>query len=165
MLATQLRTPLTRVTAVYCESATVGSLFVPYRPAAGPHDQTAVDKAVVAYLNSSVGIVAMLGVTSNKKIVYPNWSVDDHYQIPMPYWSRLSADAVGGLAAAYDGLRAAELGELRSLLSDDTRRRLDAAVGGALGIPAAAMERTRVALASEPAITGRTYTGRAAEGG
>ena len=164
MLGTQLRTPITRVTAVYCESATVGSLFVPYRPAAGPHDQTAVDKAAVAYLNSTMGIVAMLGVTSNKIIVRPNWSVDDHYQIPMPYWSRLSGAAVSGLAAAYDGLCAAELGELRTLLSDDTRRRLDAAVAGALGIPAAALERTRVALASEPAITGKTYTGRAAEG-
>ena len=164
MLPTRLSVPNTRVTSVYCATPTVGSAFVPYRPAAGPHDQDLVNKAVVAYLNSSMGIVAMLGVTSNKKIVYPNWSVDDHYQIPMPYWSRLSGAAVSGLAAAYDGLCAAELGELRTLLSDDTRRRLDAAVAGALGIPAAALERTRVALASEPAITGKTYTGRAAAG-
>ena len=164
MLPKRLSTPNTRVTSVLTETAMLGVAFEPYHPAAGPHDQDLVNKAVVAYLNSSVGIVAMLGVTSNKKMVYPNWSVDDHYQIPMPYWSRLSGAAVSGLAAAYDGLCAAELGELRTLLSDDTRRRLDAAVAGALGIPAAAVERTRVALASEPAITGRTYTGRAAAG-
>lgn len=162
MLPNRLSVPNTRVTAVYCAIPTVGSAFVPYRPAAGAHDETAVDKAVVAYLNSSVGIVAMLGVTSNKKIVYPNWSVDDHRQIPMPYWERLAGGAVNALAAAYDGLCQLELGELRSLPSDEARRRLDDAVGAALGIPAGEMARTRAALASEPAVTGRTYTGRPA---
>ena len=162
MLPTRLSVPNTRVTAVYCANPTVGSAFVPYRPAAGQHDETAVDKAVVAYLNSSVGIVAMLGVTSNKKIVYPNWSVDDHRQIPMPYWERLPGGAVNALAAAYDGLCQSELGELRALPSDEVRRRLDDAVGAALGIPAGEMARTRAALASEPAVTGRTYTGRPA---
>ena len=161
MIGTSLRIPITRVVAVYCESPTVGSLFVPYRPAAGQHDETAVDKAVVAYLNSSVGIVAMLGVTSNKIITRPNWSVDDHRQIPMPYWERLPGGAVNALAAAYDGLCRSELGELRALPSDEVRRRLDDAVGAALGIPAGEMARTRAALASEPAVTGRTYTGRA----
>ena len=160
LLATQLRTPLTRVTAVYCASPTLGSLFVPYHPAAGPHDRTAVAKAVVAWLNSTMGIVAMLGVSSNRIIDRPNWSVDDHYQIPMPHWSRLAAAQVSRLAAAYDELCGEELRELRELPQDDIRRRLDDAVARALDIPAGELAKTRVALSSEPAITGKTYTGR-----
>ena len=162
MLPTRLSLPNTRVAAVYCPDPTVGTAFVPYHPAAGQHDQTAVDKAVVAYLNSSVGIVAMLGVTSNKKIVYPNWSVDDHRQIPMPYWDRLPGAAVVALAAAYDALCQQELSELRALPSDAVRQRLDDAVARALNIPAGEMAQTRAALSSEPAVTGKTYTGRPA---
>ena len=162
MIGTSLRIPLTRVVAVYCENPTVGSLFVPYRPAAGQHDQTAVDKAVVAYLNSSVGIVAMLGVTSNKIITRPNWSVDDHRQIPMPYWDRLPGAAVVALAAAYDDLCQQELSELRALPDDAVRQQLDEAVARALNIPAAQLAQTRAALSSEPAVTGKTYTGRPA---
>lgn len=104
LLPARLSVPNTRVMALHSEPPTVGSAFVPYLPAAGQHNQAEINKAVVAYLNSTMGIIAMLGVTSNRKIVYPNWSVDDHYQIPMPYWTRLEADQVTELAATYDQL-------------------------------------------------------------
>ena len=161
MLPPRLSVPNTIATALYAGKPAVGSAFVPYRPIAGGHDQERVDKACVAYLNSSVGIVALLGVTSNKKIVYPNWSVRDHYNIPFPYWERLSAERVEEMAGAYDALWDAPMLPLREMLQCDVRKRLDAAVGVALGIPGDAVELLRVALASEPAVTGRTFTGRA----
>ena len=55
--------------------------------------------------------------------------------------------------------------ELRELMGDETRQELDASVAKALGIPKDEMEKTRLALASEPAITGITFTGEAATGG
>ena len=161
MLPSRLSVPNTIITTLYADKPTVGSAFVPYRPIAGSHNQERVDKACVAYLNSSVGITALLGVTSNKKIVYPNWSVEDHYRIPFPSWGKLSAAQVEALAGAYDALADAPMLPLREMLGCDVRERLDAAVGAALGIPWDAVELLRVALASEPAVTGRTFTGRA----
>ncbi len=161
MLPTRLSVPNTVATTLYADRPAVGSSFVPYRPIAGDHDQERVNKACVAYMNSSVGIVALLGVTSNKKMVYPNWSVRDHYRIPFPFWERLSAAQIERLAGAYDELANAAMLPLREMLGCDVRERLDAAVGAALGIPGEAVELLRVALASEPAVTGRTFTGRA----
>ena len=51
------------------------------------------------------------------------------------------------------------------MLACDTRRRLDEAVSAALGIPSDVMEAARIALASEPAVTGKTFTGDALIGG
>jgi 16S rRNA G966 N2-methylase RsmD len=165
MLPARLRTPNTRITSVLSEAATIGSAFVPYHTQAGNHDLAAVEKAAVAYLNSSAGITVMLGITSNKIIVYPNWSVDDWYLVPFPDWSKLTARQVEGLAETYDELCGRELEELRRMLLCDTRRQLDEAVAKVLGIPWDMMEQTRIALASEPAITGKTYTGDAMVGG
>ena len=159
MLPTRLSVPNTIITALYADKPTVGSAFVPYRPIAGGHDQERVNKACVAYLNSSVGIIALLGVTSNRKIVYPNWSVEDHYRIPFPSWGKLSAAQIERLAGAYDALGAAPMLPLREMLGCAVRERLDAAVGEALGIPGDAVELARVALASEPAVTGRRSLG------
>ncbi len=69
------------------------------------------------------------------------------------------------LLSAYDELCNSELQELRYMLTCGTRRRLDEAVAEALGIPWSAMEKARIALASEPAITGKTFTGDALAGG
>ena len=165
MLPGRLSAPNTRVTAVLTDQPTVGSAFVPYHPATGKRDPAMVAKAVVAYLNSTAGITAMLGVTSNKKIIYPNWSLSDWYQLPFPDWGKLPPRQVRALAAAYDKLCAREFQELRYMLTCATRKELDAAVAAALRIPAAAMEQARIALASEPAITGKTFTGDALVGG
>ena len=165
LLPTRLSTPNTRVTAVFSEQAIMGNAFAPYHPEPGRHNRVSVQKALVAYLNSTLGITALLGVTSNKKIVYPNWSVDDRYLIPFPDWGKLPPRQVRTLAAAYDKLCGREFQELRYMLTCDTRKELDAAVAAALRIPAAAMEQARIALASEPAITGKTFTGDALVGG
>lgn len=165
LLPTRLSTPNTRVTSVLSDQATVGSAFVPYHPEAGNHARTEVEKAVVAYLNSTVGITAMLAVTSNRKIIYPNWSVDDWYLIPFPNWGMLNTLQVKALATAYDKLCTKEMQELRSMLTCGIREQLDQAVATALRIPWDVMEKTRIALVSEPSITGKTYTGDALVGG
>ena len=165
LLPGRLSTPNTRVTAVRTDEPTVGSAFVPYHPATKKHAPAAVEKSVVAYLNSTVGITAMLGVTSNKKIVYPNWSLSNWNQLPYPDWDKLPAQPVRKLAEAYDKLCQRELQELRYMLTCDTRKKLDTAVAQALGIPWEVMEQARIALASEPAITGKTFTGDALAGG
>ena len=165
LLPARLRTPITRVTAVFSEEAIMGNAFVPYHPEPGRHDSVSIQKALVAYLNSTVGITALLGVTSNKIINYPNWSVNNRYLIPFPDWGKLSVRSVKALVAAYDGLCGQEFQQLRYMLTCATRKELDTAVAQALGIPGEVMEQARIALASEPAITGKTFTGDALVGG
>ena len=91
--------------------------------------------------------------------------MDDRYLIPFPDWDKLPPRQIRALAAAYDKLCQRELQELRSMLTCATRKELDAAVAAALRIPGAVMEQARIALASEPAITGKTFTGNALVGG
>ena len=165
LLPARLRTPITRVTAVFSEVAIMGNAFVPYHPQPGRHNMVSIQKSLVAYLNSTIGIIALLGVTSNKIINYPNWSVNNRYMIPFPDWGKLSARAVKALVAAYDGLCGQEFQQLRNMLTCGARQQLDVAVAQALGIPGEVMEQARIALASEPAITGKTFTGDALAGG
>ena len=162
LLPARLGVSVTRVTTVYSDKPTVGSGFVPYHPIAGKnHNQERVNKACVAYLNSSVGVAALLAVTSNKMIVYPNWSLSNLRELTFPFWEKLDAAQVEALAGAYDELADTPMLPLREMLGCEARGRLDAAVGAVLGIPGDAVELLRVALASEPAVTGRTFTGRA----
>ncbi len=159
LLPARLGVSITKATAVYSDNRTVGSAFVPYRPIAGDHSQERVNKACVAYLNSSVGVVALLAVTSNRMIVYPNWSISDMRQLTFPFWERLTAAQIERLASAYDELAHTPMLPMREMLRCDVRKRLDAEVAAALGIPGEAVELLRVVLASEPAVTGRTFTG------
>lgn len=160
MLPARLSTPTNRVAALYADKATVGSAFVPYTPNRGEHEQPLVDRACVAFLNSSIGLVALLGVTSNKKIVYPNWSLDDLLEIPFPRWSELTHSQVEWMAqAGYEKLADRPFEQLREMMDCETRLALDRAVSEALGVPWDEMEALRVALASEPSITGKRFAG------
>ena len=161
----RLSTPNTRVTAVLCDQPIMSFAFVPYHPQAGNHKPEDVEKATVIYLNSTAGIIAMLAVVTNRKIIYPQWTKSNWEKVHFPDWSKLTVAQVRAMAAAYDELCVSELQEFRLMLTCDTRRRLDKAVAIALGIPSDVMEEARIALASEPAVTGKTYTGDAPVGG
>ena len=159
MLPERLSTPTIRAAALYADDATVGSAFMPYTPKRGEHEQSLVDKACVAFLNSSIGLVALLGVTSNKKIVYPNWSLDDLRQIPFPQWSELTESQVSEMARAYETLADHPFKPLREMRHCETRLALDRAVSSALGVSWDEMETLRAALSSEPGITGKRFVG------
>lgn len=161
----RFRVANTRVTTVLCDQPTMSVAFVPYHPKAGNHSLDQVEKATVAYLNSTAGFIAMLGVVTNRLIVYPQWTKANWEKVHFPDWGKLTASQVGAMAAAYDELCGSEMQEFRSMLTCDTRQRLDKAVAIALGIPSDTIEAARIALATEPAVTGRTYTGDAPVGG
>ena len=160
MLPMRMRPSTNCVSALYAETATVGSAFAPYTPNRGEHEQSLVDKACVAFLNSSIGLTALLGVTSNRVIVYPNFSMDDLREIPFPRWSSLTPDQIEWMAqAGYERLADKPFKPLREMTGCETRLALDRAVSEALGVPWDEMETLRVALASEPGITGKRFAG------
>ena len=159
MLPARMSSSVNRVSTLYADKATVGSAFVPYTPRRGEHEQSLVDKACVAFLNSSIGLTALFGVTSNKILCYPNWSMDDLREIPFPRWSELTESQIGEMSAAYETLADRPFKPLREMRHCETRQALDRAVSEALGIDWDEMETLRAALSSEPGITGKRFVG------
>ena len=94
----RLRIANARVTAVLCDQPIMSVAFVPYHPQACNHIPDAVEKATVAYLNSTAGFVAMLGVVTNRLIVYPQWTKANWEKVHFPNWSELTVAQVEAMA-------------------------------------------------------------------
>ncbi len=113
------------------------------------------------YLNSSVGILSILGDRSNRKPTYPNLSIDDLRKLVVPDFAKIGGSAVAELAAAYAANAELPLLPLPQLNDCPVRRALDAAVIAALDLDGEAVASIRRQLALEPSVTGRRYAGPA----
>ncbi len=81
LLANRLWLNLTRTPAVYSDTPILGSAFVPATPFAD--DPVPVSKAWCAWLNSTIGILAVLNIRQ-KKLTYPSFSLDGLRSLPVP---------------------------------------------------------------------------------
>ncbi|MYC07490.1 MAG: SAM-dependent DNA methyltransferase [Chloroflexi bacterium] len=158
LLPTRIFLPTVRVMSVRLESPALGSAWVPCKSTADDvSKQDQIERALCTYLNSSVGILAVLGDRSNRKPTYPNLSMDDLRKIVVPDFTTLDDDALETLVSAYDAHAHKTLLPLPQMNACDTRRALDAAVCAALGIDAEDIATIRRNLAAEPSVTGRRY--------
>ena len=154
LLSHRLWLPLARVAAVIAEQPTLGSIWTPCRP---HDDKPATQAALCAWLNSSPGLLVILGGRDNRKPSYPQFSLDTLRAIPVPNFPALGDDVRDALAAAYEELKDEVLLPLPQLDEDPVRRRLDAAVTEALGLDAEWVAQVRRALGEEPSVTNRRY--------
>ncbi len=159
LLPRRIFLPTVRVTAVRLDHPTLGSAWVPCKPEVAGIDVDTLEKALCVYLNSSVGVLAMLGGRSNTKPTYPKFSMADLRKIPVPDFAALGEPAALRLAAEYDALCEQTLLPLPRMDADPARAALDAAVCEALGIDAELVATIRRHLAAEPSVTGRRYAG------
>ncbi len=143
---------LARVFAIRTDSKSVGSAWHSLTPKSG--DPVLWSKAMVVYLNSTLGAIAMLGSRTFKKLPYPRWGVDNIRQIPVPI---LNAKITKTLAATYDKYADQDIGLFMRPTS--VRGALDEAVGRALGVSGDLISYTRLELSKEPMITGKRYDG------
>ena len=154
LLSHRLWLPLARVAAVIVEEPTVGSIWTPCRP----HDgEPATQAALCAWLNSSPGLLAILGGRDNRKPSYPQFSLDTLRSIPVPNFPELGDDVRDALAAAYEELKDDVLLPFPQMDEDPVRKRLDAAVTEALDLDAEWVAQVRRALGEEPSVTNRRY--------
>ena len=152
----KLRVNLAHVTAVCSPDETVGALWYSVRPRApGAAGRLRWSKAMAAFLNSTPGIVAVLGMRIPTVLSRPRFSNAGARDVPVP---RLSAGQERALAGAYDRYAARPIG-LFAEPDDPVRRSIDDAVSSLLGIPGSTMARMRRELAREPMCTGRRYGG------
>ena len=120
-----------------------------------------MEKSICAYMNSSIGILAILGNRSNKKPTYPNISIDDMHKLVVPDFAKIGESAVMSLAAAYDQHAESVMLPLPQMNDCPVRKALDDAVCAALAIDGETVATIRRQLAMEPSVTGKRYAGPA----
>ena len=153
LLPMKLALPLARVGAVIVSERTLGSLWTP----AHPNDASAeTEEAWALYLNSSVGLLALLGGRGNRIQVYPDFSMKALRGVRVP-----DLDAFPGareaMASAFRRLQTRTLRAFPYLDADPSRREVDDAVIAALGLDPERVARIRRDLSREPSITDRRY--------
>ncbi|MDA8001463.1 MAG: hypothetical protein MPL62_09265 [Alphaproteobacteria bacterium] len=139
-----------RIVAIKTDSKFIGSAWHPLVPkSADPEKWT---KAMTVYLNSTLGIISMLGVRTFKALPYPRWGVGNIKSIPIPILDNSKTEI---LIDAYTS----NANRNMKLLSNpgDARGSIDSAVGKALAISEDLISHARLELSKEPMITARRY--------
>ena len=150
LLPHRLRLNVARVAAVLLPERAVGSIWTPCRPHNPGHA-----KALCLYLNSTPGLLALLGQRDNRVPSYPSFSLDTLRSLPVPDFGALAPAALELLNARYDGLQREILQPLPMLAADPVRRQIDEAVAEALGLDGEWVATLRQELAREPSVTDR----------
>jgi len=159
LLPERVRLNTVRAFAVRLEERVLGSAWVPCRPEVSGLDTATLERALCAYINSSVGVLAMLGNRSNTTPSYPRFSIDDMRKVRAPDFAALGKRAVTRLAADYDRYANAVLLPLPKMNDCPVRAALDRAVIDALGVDEEEVASIRRQLAREPSVTGQRYAG------
>ena len=159
LLTGRARLNTVRMVSVLTDSPTVGSAWSPCRPIIEyPGDRT-LEKAICVYLNSSLGVFALIGNRSSRDTSYTRFSLDDLRNLVVPDFRALGEDAVSRLAEAYDRYAEDVLLPLPLMDSCEVRRSLDEAVREALGLDGEFVGMVRRGLGSEPSVRGVRYGG------
>ena len=110
-------------------------------------------KAMAVYLNSTLGVVALLGIRTPRIMSYPHFGVEDIRSIPVPV---LSKRKISDLVKIYKKYKDDDLGLLQNPTS--VREAIDEAVSKILQIKKPELvHQMRIALSREPMVTNRRY--------
>ena len=148
LLPHRLWLPLARVAAVMLPEQTVGSIWTPCRP----HDPD-IAKALCLYLNSTPGLLSLLGARDNRKPSYPSFSLDTLRSLPVPNFAALGATERDLLSSWFGWLQNETLQPFPRMHEDLVRRQIDDAVAKALGLDGEWVATMRRGLAREPSVT------------
>ena len=153
LLPDRLRLNLARAAAVVLDEPALGSHWTPCRPADGSRE---TEMAICAYLNSSIGVLAMLAERDARVPDYPSFSLDALRALRVPDF-RERAEARDALADACARLQDETLLPFPQMAGDPVRRELDDAVCAALSLDPEWVALVRSELAREPSVTGKRY--------
>ena len=157
LLPTRARLNTVRMLSVRVNTPALGSAWVPCHSNMHETNTENWEKSLCVYLNSSVGILAMLGNRSNRVLSYPQFSMDDLNKLIVPDLDALGDDAVEILVSAYDAHVDKTLLPLPQMDTDPARVALDTAVCAALSIDPEDIANIRRHLSAEPSVTGRRF--------
>ena len=148
LLPHRLWLPLARAAAVMLPERAVGSIWTPCRP----HDPD-IARALCLYLNSTPGLLSLLGQRDNRKPSYPSFSLDTLRSLPVPNFAALGAAERDLLSSWFGWLQNETLQPFPQMHEDPVRRQIDDAVIKALGLDAEWVTTMRRELVREPSVT------------
>ena len=154
VLPQRLRLNVSRVASVMLPERVVGSIWMPCRP----FDQDTA-RAICLYLNSTPGLLTLLGGRGNRVPSYPSFSLDTLRSLRVPNLAALGAAECGLLDGWFDWLGNDTLLPFPRMQEDPVRRQIDEAVSQALGLDSDWVATIRQELAREPSVTDRPYGG------
>ena len=158
-LPQRVRLNTVKVISVRLDTFAIGSAWIPCRPFAKGLNVETLEKAICVYLNSSPGILALLGDRTNKIPSYPQFSLDDLRKLRVPNFAAIGKESLQQLAKTYDAYAGDELLPLPQIDVCPLRAALDNAVIAALELDGETVAAIRRSLAAEPSVTGKRYAG------
>ena len=152
LLPHRLWLPLARVAAVMLPERTVGSIWTPCRP-----NDPDIARALCLYLNSTPGLLSLLGQRDNRKPSYPSFSLDTLRSLLVPNFATLGAAERDLLSSWFDWVQNETLQPFPQMHEDPVRQQIDDAVVKALGLDPEWVATMRRELAREPSVTDRGH--------
>ena len=156
LLPTRMRLTVVCRFAVRMETKVVGSAWVPCKPY---ENRREVEKSICVYLNSTLGILTLLGNRSNKSMSYPQIALDTLRKLQFP---EFTTDAITQLARHYDLLKKEKIRSLPQIKTCPVRKSLDETVVQVLNLGKEwinTLEDIKALLAEDPSVTGKRYRG------
>ena len=101
LLPNRIRLNTVKTVSVRLDTPVVGSAWTPCRLDSSEIGVEILEEALCAYLNSSIGVLALLGNRTNKTPSYPQFSLDDLRKLIVPDFSAIGEDALQQLSMAY----------------------------------------------------------------
>ena len=150
--------PSVRPMVVRLDEPTLGSMWTNCRIRMPDYEKAEYEKALCVYLNSTVGILAMLGGFTRSKELNHRRSTEKGWEmLAVPDFAHHDA-ALKALAAAFDDLSDLELSPLPQSVTCPVRNAIDAAVCETLGISDELVRSNGRHLVAEPSVTGESGT-------
>ena len=109
------------------------------------------DKAIAAFLNSSLGLLALLAIRNTTQGNWVKFKKADLQELPVLDPRRLSPSQLQRLSDLFDALSEEEFERLPGMAHCPTRKRLDDGISEILGLPD--LSTLRDLLASEPVVS------------
>ena len=148
LLPARFRLNRARVAAVILPEQVVGSIWTPCRP----HDPD-LTKALCLYMNSTPGLLTLLGGRDNKIPAYPAFSLDTLRSLPVPDFRAVDSERMTLLGRAFDQLQDKTLQPFPQMDVDPARQQIDDVVAQILGLDPEWVDRVRRELTREPSVT------------
>ena len=150
MIAVSPRLNTARVNSVRVEAPSLGSLWVPvrFKSLSGESAEDS-ERALCAFLNSTLGWISMIAVASPKVLSRPAISLDALRRVIVP---SLNESTRTKLAALYDKYADSPMQALRHAADDPTRAALDVDIASVLELDHELVANARRELANEPSV-------------
>ena len=152
LLPHKLRLNRMRVACVMLHEPAVGSLWTPCRP----HDP-GISKALCLFMNSTPGLLTLLGGRDNRIPSYPSFSLDTLRGLIVPDFSALGDAELQSLNSWFNWLQEQPLLPFPQVAEDASRRQIDDAIIEALRLDPDWVATIRQELAREPSVRNRRF--------